>query len=221
MARPLRSKLGRMTKASFFTACLVIGLYACKTEAPETATDAGVTDATTPVDAALDAAAPFPLGQSCEPVTLPEGTEEKACSECSQSRCCDSRKTLIAFPDAADLAACLAPKTCDSDCEAACFAKYPAPAQALLDHGACKTYRCTGICTDPPDTCQACLNDKCLKESLACDRSKDCFLAAGCIGACPTKNAACVDACFAKFPARAEVGALDVCKSARCQNECP
>lgn len=210
-----------MTKASFLTALLALGLFACKTEASEAGTDAGTTtDATTTSDAAADAA-PFPLGQSCAPVTLPEGTEEKACSECSQSRCCDTRNTLIAFPDAADLAACLAPKTCDSTCEAACFAKYPKPAQALLDHGACKTYRCTGICTDAPDACATCLNDKCLNESLACDRSKDCFLAAGCIAECPTKNAACLDACFAKYPARAEVGALDLCKSSRCKDVCP
>lgn len=199
--------------------CLApLSVLACSSEPKVVApTDAGSVDAQV-VDASDGATLPFPLNQTCEPVTLPEGTVDKACSECSQSKCCDSRKALVAFADADALATCIGAATTDDE-EAACFTKYPAPAQALLDHGACKSYRCTGICTDPPKACAACTNEKCLVESLACDRSKDCFLFTGCSGAC--KNQACIDACGTKYPAGRDVATpFATCSLTRCASEC-
>lgn len=167
------------------------------------------------LDAGDGATAPFPLGQTCAPVSVPTD----ACAECSQSNCCDTLAALKAFPDANDLATCVGAKTCDTACEDACFAKYPAPTQALLDHAACKTYRCTGTCTSAPDTCTRCTNAKCLPESLACDRSKECFLYTGCAAACVDQT--CVDACGTKYPDGRTLGtAFTKCSQTLCQAEC-
>ncbi|NOU26858.1 MAG: hypothetical protein HOO96_03035 [Polyangiaceae bacterium] len=196
----------------------LLSVVACSSEPKVVVpTDAGGVDARV-VDASDGATLPFPLNQTCQAVTLPDGTEDKACAECSQSKCCDSLKAVTAFADAATLAKCIHDATTDDE-EAACFTKYPAPTQALLDHGACKSYRCTGICTDPPTACAACTNEKCLVESLACDRSKDCYLFSSCSGAC--KNQACIDACGTKYPAGRDIATpFTTCSLTRCASEC-
>jgi hypothetical protein len=190
-------------------------------------------DATPPpapsMEASVDAGKPFPLNQVCAPVNLrgdggtDAGDDGLACDECSQGNCCDSRKALLAFPDAQDLASCLAPASCGAACSARCFAKYPGPGQALMNHGACKTYQCNDICNAPrapkESACFACYTQNCFAESLACDLDRDCYVQTAC--AAPCKDTKCWDACLANFPAGGEVYTRFLtCTQTRCQTEC-
>jgi hypothetical protein len=214
-----------MTRSSFpivLVSATLLSVACSSTPTTPAAEDAGI-DARVGdalgVDAADGDAKPYPLNQVCAPVTLPVGTEDKACSECSQSNCCDTRARLIAFADAQALASCVGDPACDAVCESACFAKYPAPAQALLDHGACKQYLCQGSCISSVNACGRCLADKCLAESLACDLDSGCFVLVSCSKACATQE--CRDACLVQYPAaRDKFTRTLTCSLTRCATEC-
>lgn len=211
----------RVAVFAFAATASLVAVGACSTESVVSpGTDAGIAVDSSVADAA-DAALPYPLGQSCAPVTLPEGTEEKACSECSQSRCCDSRAALVAFSDAQDLATCVGASSCDSRCEEACFAKYPRPAQALLDHGVCKTYLCESCRAKKLTACETCIQERCTTEDLACSRSAGCFVVSGCVAGC-SGDKACIQKCQEDFPAALPLlASLTSCFTARCPSECP
>jgi len=194
---------------------------ACSTAAVAPRDDAAIADAAPP-DASDAAAVPFPLGQRCAPVTLPEGTEAKECAECGQSLCCDTRNAFFSFADAPDLQKCVSSSSCDSKCEEACFAKHPGPTQATLDHATCLEYRCPSCRAKPATACETCIHERCTTEDLACSRSSACFVLRGCVGRCAEADKACVTKCTEDFPAaRDTLAALVLCQDARCPAECP
>lgn len=200
---------------------VVVALAACSSAEP-----VGSSDSDAGADAAVDATpdsaapAPYPLDQTCAQVTLPEGTADKACLECSQSRCCTTRSAALALPETAELSKCYGDKSCDAKCEEACFAKYAVATQPVLDHVACTTYLCPACLAAPLDACQTCQQARCRTEDLDCSRSSACLVITGCMDACEG-NRACIDKCKVDFPAGVEkVTKLLDCALARCTTEC-
>lgn len=199
----------------------VLAAVACSSKtgsAPDA--DAGVAQDAPDVPDALDAAPPppYPLGQVCPASTDPS---LDACAKCSRESCCDTRLPLLS--DAGDaLVDCLQKPSCGADCQDACFKAAPAHTAPFLEHYACLAHRCPAQCAADvvPTPCSTCTEKKCLRESVACDLTKDCFVFSTCVNAC-NKAAACVKDCETKYPAaRPLTGTLVVCISNLCSPEC-
>lgn len=205
-----------MRERSFLFA--LVALAGCSSTGASTPqSDAGAEGAASGDGATL----PAPLNQTCAPVSLPDAGATRACDECTRSRCCDTRTTLFSFVDAPALIACAGDATCKHACEADCFKKYPAPTPALLEHVVCTTYFCQTECGDPPTACESCTNTKCLTESIACDRSPDCWLYLSCGNDCAKGDKTCLDACGATYPQGATTALPFItCSQTRCAGAC-
>jgi hypothetical protein len=180
-------------------------------------TDPSLLDASTG-DAAKDASAlPYPLSQACTPATV----DGDACLSCAETFCCQSRDAYLASADAVALQKCLAPSTCDTTCEAACFDAHKSGTKPFLDHLGCVNNRCVSQCGGTPTPCSTCTAQKCITQSTACDVDQSCFLLVSCQAPCAPGDQACLDACVTKFPdGKKTHDALLVCTSSRCQTEC-
>jgi hypothetical protein len=176
------------------------------------------------LDAGFDGGRPYPLNQVCSPVNLlgdagDAGNLDLACDECSQSNCCDTLKLAKAAPDIGLFVQCSGAASCDAVCVEKCIIKYPVAAKAALTQRACRSHLCIGTCTDPQTTCQRCVEEKCLNESLAYDLDVAAYVLDVCASKC--QNAACRDACVQQFPAgRNPYVRYTTCSLTRCAAEC-
>lgn len=178
--------------------------------------DAGLADAADAADAAEAAAPlPYPLDQVCAPATDPS---LDTCSRCARESCCDTRARIITDAGNA-LIDCLQVIPCESACQAACFDKAPSETRPFLEHFSCLSHRCES-CGIKRDACAACMEERCLRETIACDLSRDCFVISSCITACKGADA-CITECSKRYPGAGPLnGAVLVCASNLCAREC-
>lgn len=194
----------------------ILTIIACSSSRTgSTETDAGY-DAADAADAAdARASLPYPLDQVCAPATDPS---LDACARCARESCCDTRARLLTDAGNA-LIDCLQVPSCGSDCQAACFDQAPGETRPFLEHFSCLSHRCE-TCGATRDACATCMEARCLRETIACDLSRDCFVVAACVAACKGADA-CVAACNKRYPAAGPLnGALLVCASNLCAREC-
>jgi hypothetical protein len=167
---------------------------------------------------AVDAGALPPLlTQQCTPSTNP-----KPCYACFDEHCCDSVQACVQVP------ACSATNDCatncspdDVPCHEACF-QDESGVKPWLAFTACALHFCRADCGLQPDTCQSCVEQKCVNTQLACDTDPDCFLLGLCIAGCPDQTPACVAQCRAgaSIPTLDLFDAFSLCRGYQCTIEC-
>jgi hypothetical protein len=218
-SRPMRALL-----FCGFTTCSAVGVIAaCTTEsAPAiTTVDAAVPDEPDAADAGVVDAAPdalFPLGQVCPPFASNE-----ACDKCIQESCCETRSALFGRDAGAALVACTqSPEfVYGEDGLRDCFDRSPDAVNDYLAHLACASHRCEAACENTPNECGACGNERCLPQNIACELSRDCFLAQQCGAACDVGSEPCIRGCVDKYDGGAAVmNELIVCTLNSCATEC-
>jgi hypothetical protein len=145
------------------------------------------------------------LGQTCSP-----GTDTRPCQRCSESRCCDVRKTCKDNPACwTTLIDCVnactgADAGNEYECNIACYQKDRTATQQLGELVACNIAKCSAKeeC-GPIDACSACQYEKCTAYSIECQANPDCQLLSKCIlSECPEGrvDSICLAGCEKRFP---------------------
>lgn len=166
------------------------------------------------------------LNQQCQ-----KSTDQNACFQCEEERCCQTYAKYKNNPDAVKLRQCYG--TCgDPDqqeqCQADCRQNHP---DGVLDFSVrlfCVTARCGSQCMNgqPVNPCTACTLNHCVDSMIACTTDQDCNLLQICTETCLSTGHGyatnCPRNCIENSTQKATQLLIDyqLCSTHSCEPEC-
>lgn len=168
------------------------------------------------------------LGQTCS-----ASTEQKACAQCDDTHCCETRAALRASPAALAYSECVLtcwddPSTIviDTDagisgplsCEEHCDSVHHDGVALWAENLACREQYCIESCSGTPASdCDRCISDRCAAEETDLVGSAAGTLFLGCISTCSFDDSFCQNICRARYPTVApDFAAVSDCMIAKC-----